>query len=350
MNARRMGLLGFGHVAEHGHLPAWQQRDDFRIVTVVDPDPQRRSRAAELIPEARIYDTPEAALQRERLDVVDIATPPALHAPLTATAAAAGCHVLCEKPLATSMADYSAALAAVRAAGVTLFTVHNWKHSPQFIRLSELLRQGAIGRLTHLRFETIRSGHAVTVGSRWRAEAARAGGGILVDHGWHVLYLLLSLAREHPRRISATLERRRYTTSDVEDTAACEIEFSSLTGEIYLTWAGEVRRTRWQLRGTAGSLTLEDERCELEGANERREFTFDRSLSAGSHHPDWFGAVIDGFAREIGDRTRRGENLAEAESCLLLTELAYKSGAQGGRPLAVPGSFPGAPGSAADGA
>ena len=87
---------------------------------------------------------------------------------------------------------------------------------------------------------------------------------------------------------------------------------------------------------------MEDDRGELQREVGRRQFTFPDSLSAGSHHPEWFGGVIKAFVDEIEDPARRGENLAEAESCLLLTELAYESAAQGGRVLAVPAALPGA--------
>lgn len=336
MSPRRTALLGFGHVAEHGHLPAWRGRDDFAIVAVVDPDPTRRAAARRLLPGARIYDDALAALAEERLEVVAIAAPPALHAPLASAVAQAGCHILCEKPLATTLADYREVVEAVRAAGVTLCTVHNWKHSAQFEQLAALLAEGAVGRPTHLRLETIRAGRAASVGGEWRGAAALAGGGILVDHGWHALYLLLSLANQPAERIRARIERRRDASADVEDTATCEIEFPSVRGEIFLTWAGDTRRTRWQVRGTTGTVTFADDHGELVSNGTRRQLTFARSLSAGSHHPDWFGAVIDDFVAEIEDPARRGRNLAEAERCLLLTTLAYASGAQGGRTLDVP--------------
>ena len=336
MRPRRTALLGFGHVAELGHLPAWRARDDFAIVAVADPDPARRAAAQRLLPGARLFDDPLAAVAAEPLDVVDIAAPPALHAPLAIAAARAGCHILCEKPLATTLAAYGAVAAAARSAGVTLFTVHNWKHSPQYAQLAALLAAGAIGRPTLLRLETIRAGRAVSVGREWRGDAALAGGGILVDHGWHALYLLLGLAEQPPQRVRATIERRRYTGADVEDTATCEIEFPSLRGEIFLTWAGEARQTRWQAYGSAGSVTLVDDYGELVRDGARRDLTFAGSLSQGSHHPDWFGAVIDEFVAEIDDPAQRGRNLAEAERCLTLTALAYQSGAEGGRTLAVP--------------
>jgi predicted dehydrogenase len=338
---RRTAILGFGHVAEHGHLRAWLARDDFRLVAVAEPDPGRRAIAADLQPQAVLYDDAAALLAAERLDAVDVAAPPALHAPLVVAAARAGCHVLCEKPLATTLDDVCAMRDAARTAGVALCTVHNWKHSAHFTTLRRLLADGAIGRLRHIRLETIRAGRAVSVGGEWRGDARLAGGGILVDHGWHAFYLLLGLAGERPRQVQATIERRRDGGASVEDTATCRVDFPSLTGEIFLTWAGDARRTSWVAAGTAGSVTLTDDRGVIEHpGGARRELTFAGSLSEGSHHPDWFGAVIDDFAAEIDDPARRGRNLAEAECCALLTALAYESGRRGGRPLPVPASLP----------
>jgi predicted dehydrogenase len=341
MSPRRTALLGFGHVAEHGHLPAWRQRRDFAIVAVAEPDPARRAVAERLLPEARLYDDAPTLLECEQIDVADIAAPPALHAGLVVGAAQAGCHVLCEKPLTTTLADYRTVAAAGRAAGVALCTVHNWKHSDQYVRLTRMIAGGDVGRPTHVRLETIRRGRAVSVGSEWRGNAALAGGGILVDHGWHALYLLLGLAGQAPQRIRATIERRRYRGADVEDTASCEIEFPALRGEIFLTWAGDARQTRWIVDGAVGSVELVDDRGELVCDGQRHEISFARSLSAGSHHPEWFGAVIDDLAAEIDDPARRGRNLAEAERCVTLTALAYESAAQAGRLLDVPAAIVG---------
>lgn len=336
MRVWRTAILGFGNVAERGHVPAWNARDDFRLVAVAEPDERRRAIAAEMLRDVHLYENAGELLARERIDVVDIAAPPYCHGPLIVQAAEAGAHVLCEKPLATSWAEYRRALDAVRAAGVVLFTVHNWKHSAQFGRVAALLAEGAIGRPLHVRLETIRDGQAVTVGTDWRGSAELAGGGIVVDHGWHALYLLLGLCRERPRQISARLERRRHPSAEVEDTAAIRLEFASLNADVHLTWAGSERRTRWELRGTDGVLVLEDGRLQLERGGETFRDTFQYSLSASSHHPEWFGAVIDQLRREITDPDARGENLAEAELCLRLTRLAYDSNACGGRPLMVP--------------
>ena len=335
---RHGAIIGFGNVAAKGHLPGWRERRDFQIVAVSDPDPQRRALAASLLPLARVYADAAELLRQERLDFVDIAAPPALHAPLMIAAADAGVHVLCEKPLTASLPDYRAVDAAVRRAGIVLHTVHNWKYSEAFQAVQRLVAGGTLGALTAISFDTARNGCATASGDNWRVQAAMAGGGILVDHGWHAFYLMLAFANQAPQRIRAVLERRRYQDAEVEDTASCTVDFRSLTGEIRLTWAAEERRTSWRLVGTDGELLVDDDRLVLRGKHREDVLPLSTALSAGSHHPEWFAGVIDSFCRELDDPAARGANQAEAEQCLLLLSLAYASAAQGSRTLDVPTS------------
>jgi len=149
--------------------------------------------------------------------------------------------------------------------------------------------------------------------------------------------------------VSARVERRRYRDADVEDTAVCTVRFPSAAGEIRLTWAGAERRTKWAVEGDRGSLELDDDRLTVRNGAETSQFVLPESLSNGSHHPEWFGAVIEEFMREIEGTERGGAKQAEAELCLLLTHLAYTSAARDGAPVAVPAGAPGDTGTIADG-
>lgn len=335
MKKRRLALLGFGHVAEHGHAPQWRLRDDFEVVAIADPSLQRRERARELFPGAALYTDPSALLTDEAVDVVDIAAPPAAHAPLCLSAAAAGCHILCEKPLVTSLAELAQLRAAVAKAEVALVTVHNWKQAEQYRYLAALLDAGTLGTPRRVRLEVERVGRSASVGADWRIDKNTAGGGILVDHGWHAFYLLLGMARQTPRRVRATAQRRRYTDLGVEDTARCEVAFDTLAAELSLTWAGEARRNRWQIDGELGSVFVEGDGGELRLAASSTPLSFASSLSAGSHHSDWFGAVIDEWVHEIDGPRGRGRNLKEAAQCLTLTALAYASSENDGAWLSL---------------
>ncbi len=333
--ARRGAIIGFGNVVANGHVPGWRERTDFRIVAVSDPDPERRALALALLPGTHTYADADALLRAEPLAFVDIAAPPAVHAPLIIAAANAGVHVLCEKPLTASMRDYHAVQAAVRRAGIVLHTVHNWKYSDAFLAVQRIVAGGALGALRAITFETARNGCAAATGDNWRMRAAAAGGGILVDHGWHAFYLMLAMANEAPQRIRAILERRRYVDADVEDTALCTLYFPSLTGEIHLTWAAPERRTCWRLVGEEGELLVDDDRLVLRAQGTEDVRRLPTALSMGSHHPDWFAGVLDSFRTELDQPAVRGTNQREAEWCLRLLSLAYASGAQGGRTLDV---------------
>jgi predicted dehydrogenase len=342
MRVREGAIIGFGNVAALGHLPAWRARPDARIVAVVDIDPARRALAQSLLPDVRPYEDAAALLARERLDFVDVATPPDTHAALILQAMRAGCDVLCEKPLVTTLADFDRVAHGTRAANLALVTVHNWKHSPQFKRVTELVDDGAVGRISSVQFDTERNGQSVTVGSSWRQQATHAGGGILFDHGWHALYLALALARERPYRIAARMQQRRPDMGDVEDTVDCELQFPSSRSDLRLTWAADQRRTRWRVAGADGTIDLDDDRMQLRAGNQQHDSRFFDSLSAGSHHAEWFDAVIDDFFCAIDDPLERYANLAEAEWCLTLITLAYQSAAAG-KPLPVPPGLPALP-------
>jgi predicted dehydrogenase len=330
---RTGAIVGFGNVAANGHLPVWRERSDFRIVAAVDPDAERRALAAAVLPGIHTYGTADELLRHERLDFVDVATPPAFHAPAIIAAAQAGVHVLCEKPVTTSLHEYRAVRDAIRRAGVVLHTVHNWKYSEAFQTARQLLQAGTLGPLNRISFNTARNGCAISTRDNWRVRAAVAGGGILVDHGWHAFYLLLALAQERPRCIRATLERRRYVDAEVEDTVVCTIDFPSLSGEIRLTWAAPERRTEWRFVGADGQLVIDDDQVLMHSKSGQHSQRLVTALSSGSHHPEWFAGVVDAFRQELDDPARRGTNQAEAEWCLLLLNRAYASGACDARPM-----------------
>ena len=333
---RRGAIVGFGNVAANGHLPGWQTREDFEIVAIADPDAQRRALAGECLPQARLYAGHEELLAHEALDFIDIASPPALHAAAILAAAEAGVHVLCEKPLTTSLEEYEDIRLAVQRAGVVLHTVHNWKYSEAFRRARAMVASGRLGALSAISFDTARNGCAAATRDNWRVRAALAGGGILVDHGWHAFYLMLAFANERPLRIRATLERRRYREAEVEDTARCAVDFPSLKAEIRLTWAAQERRTRWKLIGSKGQLLINEDQLIVEAEGAPQTQRLESALSASSHHPDWFAGVIDEFRTALNDPAQAHANRLEAELCMLMLSQAYASSAQQSRPLAIP--------------
>ena len=329
--------MGLGNVALDGHLPGWAAGANVEIVAVTDVDPARRTEAAARVPAARWCDSADELLATLDLDFVDICTPPSSHAGLIERALTRGVHVLCEKPLVRSCDELAAVSRLAAARRRVLHTVHNWHHAPIVRRTAELVREGAIGRVTHVAWHTLRARPAATrdgQGTNWRLDPSVSGGGILTDHGWHVFYVIQRWVGARPLAISARLEKRKHAALAVEDTATVELTFPDATAEIVLTWAAEERRNWAEVRGGAGTLELRDDTLVLtrDGAAER--WPCPPALSNGSAHPDWFAPVAGQFVAAIAEGDGKA-NLAEASLCVLLESLARESGRRGGETLKV---------------
>lgn len=330
-------LLGVGNVAVNGHLPGWRTRSDVTLVAAADARTDGRAAFLEAFPSARWYESAGHLLGAEReLEFADIAAPPSSHVPLARQSLAASLHVLCEKPLVLSRSEIAPLADLARQRGRALVAVHNWKHSPALSRVSELLTGGAIGEPRRCRWETLRTRPAVAAGDtdNWRVDPAQSGGGILVDHGWHALYVLAGWLGTSPRSVRASLTTQKYRDFPIEDTATVTLEYASATAEVFLTWAAEERANRIAIEGTRGRVTLDGGNIRLVAGGVAQAFDLP-SIAEGSHHPEWFGGVIEDFLGEIALPARRGTSLAEASFCASVTALAVESSRRGGERLSL---------------
>jgi predicted dehydrogenase len=337
----RGGIVGFGNVALHGHVPAWRARRDVEIVAATDARPERRDACAAALPAARWHESVDALLDADRLDFVDICTPPSSHAPLIHRALQSGLHVLCEKPLVHSMEDLTWLAGLAEKNRRVLHTVHNWHHAPIVRRTAELIREGAVGDVRRVTWHTLRTRPAAAAdpqGVNWRVDPAVAGGGVLTDHGWHVFYVVNRWVGAPPTAVSARLARRRHASLPVEDTATVQLVYPGATADVLLTWAADVRENWAEVAGTTGRLELRDDTLVWSAASGREEqWPGPPALSDGSQHPDWFHAVADELVAEMTRGTPRRDNLAEAALCVAIESAARESSRDAGRlvPVAV---------------
>ncbi len=326
MRKIRGAIVGFGRVAAEAHVPGFLRAPGFEIVAVVDPAPEQLAAAGQALPGVHAYpDLAALAAAGEKIQFVDVATPPRFHAPAVADALGRGWHVLCEKPLALGVKEVEELRRAAKRSGHALFTVHNWKYAPILRRLHGLLRAGTIGEFREIDWTVLRQGPpqgAAEAG--WRLDREQAGGGILMDHGWHAFYLMQFLTGRAPRGVTATIASERGLP--VEDSADCEIDFEGVVAKLRFRWGGSERRTFGVVRGPLGSIEIEDDRLTVRVHERPEEATrFAPPISASSYHPEWFPPLLEDFRAEILQPDRRGRNLAEAIVCAELMSAAYAS-------------------------
>jgi predicted dehydrogenase len=335
MTNRRGAIIGFGQIAEHGHWPSYKNSADLELVAVSDSSSERLLVAKQLAPHLRAYATVDELLSMEKLDFVDICTPPTTHSTFALQALAKGCHVLCEKPLTLQGSEYEELARAIEQNEKTVFTVHNWKYAPIFQKAFSLIQEGRIGRVWHVELFTLRDRACAGTTTpqqlaNWRRQGSLAGGGILVDHGWHSFYLLLNLIKAEPQTVLAKMLKEQEDSESLEEAAQTLVQFSEASAYIHLTWHAQERKNQVIVQGLSGTLLIDDNRILLtthEG--EREEIRFEESLSAGSHHPDWFKNMLPDFLGEMNGAQARGTNFKEAGLCLELMTAAYQSNAQG---------------------
>jgi predicted dehydrogenase len=317
----RGAIIGFGEVARNGHWPAYAKSREANIVAVVDRTEVRRQAAHESLPGVATFATIEELAANAEIDFVDICTPPALHGQPMLEALARGWNVLCEKPLLLDLAELEKIRSLARQSGRAVVPVHNWKYAPIVRRATELLRSGAIGRLRQIEIETLRIQDCAVADPdhpNWRRDPAIAGGGILMDHGWHAIYLARHWFGEDPIDVHASLERPAPTA--VENEATLTLEFPNGTARIFLTWKAEARRNTMRLLGDRGQIVIDDDRLKVG----REAIQFESGLSAGSHHADWFAAMLpDVIANFRNPDTARG-SFDEAALCLSVIRRAYE--------------------------
>ena len=317
-------IVGFGEVARHGHWPAYAASTEAEIVAVVDRNVARRALASSLKPGLQTFETIAELAASITVDFIDICTPPVLHPQPMLDAIDRGWHVLCEKPLLLDLAVVETVRQRAAEHATAVVPVHNWKYAPILVAATAALRDGAIGSLTRVEIETARVRAAQTAQPdrpNWRRDAAIAGGGILMDHGWHSVYLALHWFEAHATAVHASLHHP--PGGGVEDEASLRIEFPEGEALISLSWNCPRRRNSMRLVGTDGEIVIADDTLGIRGANTLMT-TFPSALSSGSHHEDWFTAMLPAVVACFRHPALARPLFDEAVECLSIIQQAYR--------------------------
>lgn len=364
----RGAVIGYGFISGKGHIPAYLERaknaKDVEIVAIADVCEGRRAVARETLPGVRVYETAEALLAAESalkspsggpgLDFVDISTPPCDHARIAHLAFDAGLHVLCEKPLTTTLEEAKALLEHAQRAKRVLFPCHNYKHAPVVKTIREIIDSGKIGKVRSLALSTYRNTHAKGVGewhAHWRREKKYSGGGIAMDHGSHTFYLTFDWLGAYPTAVTAKMNNLSQELAggakyDTEDNFSCVLTFPTGIAHANLTWTAGVRKVIYAVQGDRGAITVDDDDLQLatmeatggpDVAQGAVKWNVEkRSIASNwmdASHVSWFNSLFDQFKAAITTGDYVGKEAREAYLCIQLITTAYRSAAEGCREL-----------------
>lgn len=206
-------------------------------------------------PDVAAHGRPEDLLARGDIDLVSVCTPPFTHAPLGVAALGAGKHVLVEKPMATSLEECDALLAAAAAAGRTLAVVHQNRFRPECARLHALLHAGALGELDLVAVNCLWWRGPEYYNLWWRGTWDQEGGGALLNHAVHFVDLLLWLAGM-PAAVQAVVATRAHPV-EVEDLVSAVLRYpGGAIGQFTGTVDAHLNTDRLEVCGRRAAVAL----------------------------------------------------------------------------------------------
>ncbi len=201
---RKIGycIIGLGRISMNEFMPGVLKSDKCRITGLVSGHRDKAERVAKQynVPETSIYtyeDFDKRMTSNSDVDAVYVALPNSMHAEYTVRSARAGKHVLCEKPMAVSVAECKQMIGAANAANRKLLIAYRCQYEPNYLKAIQAIRNGEIGKI-----ELIDASFGFNIGqNEWRTDKKLSGGGPLMDVGIYCLQACRLMSGEEPAEV-----------------------------------------------------------------------------------------------------------------------------------------------------
>jgi len=248
-----VGVAGLGRSGWDIHCALLApMTDKYRIAAVFDGQAPRRDEAMARFG-CRAYDSYDALLADGEVELVIVAMPSHLHAEYSIRALEAGKAVVCEKPMATNLADADRMLAAARKSGHLLTVFQNRRYDPVFLKVKEVIASGKLGRIVEIKMT---SHHFAR---RWDWQTLQKyGGGTLRNTGPHLLDQALDLIGEREPQVFCRMECV-LTSGDAEDHVKLILAVpNGPLVDLEITSACAYPQEHWLVMGSQGTLAGSD--------------------------------------------------------------------------------------------
>jgi predicted dehydrogenase len=290
-------VIGLGRIAAH-FMPGAVGSTNSAITGLVSGhrDKAERIAAQYNVPLTSIYsyDNFDQIAHNPAIDAVYVALPNSMHAEFTIRAAKAGKHVLCEKPMATSVADSEAMIAACKAANVKLMIAYRCHYEPPHLRAIQMIREGKLGQL-----QAISSCFGFNIApGEWRLNRKLAGGGPLYDVGIYSLNACRYLTGEEPAGFEAYASTIDHDGrfNEVEENVSWTMRFPSGVVASCATTYGANMTGYFKVYGPAGWLAI-DPAFNYDGVHLRAELNGQLlDEPSASRDPSQFVAEAEHFS------------------------------------------------------
>jgi len=226
MERIRIAIIGAGAIADV-HIKAYLEHKDLcEISAVCDIFKDKAQKLIESNKlDAKAYGDYKEALEKENIDVVSVCLPPSVHAEVSIFSLEAGKHVVCEKPMAPSLEECDAMLAASERSGKLLCVVAQNRFKTPNMKLKRMIDEGDIGKVLFSTFNSLWWRGENYYDIWWRGTWEKEAGGCVLSHAVHHIDLMLWMLGK-PKDISASILNLTHHNSEVEDSAVALMRYS----------------------------------------------------------------------------------------------------------------------------
>lgn len=248
----KVAVVGTGKIAETAHIPAYLSSRNVDLVALVDVDSNKAKKIARKFGIEKVFPSVEELFEKETIDAISLCTPPNTHAEIALKAFDSGTHVLCEKPLATSIEDGRMMVESSKKKERILMVGFNRRFWPNYIRARKYITNGKLGHIYLVADHYVQSDPLVRWGkSPWFH--VPGVGGALLDLSPHVFDMLNYIFGDFPIGVSA--RSLTYLDSSVEECVVCLLEYPQKgIGVGALSWLSPKPIEQLSIYGTASSL------------------------------------------------------------------------------------------------
>ena len=325
MKPVKIGMMSFAHLHANSYAACLKQLPGVEFVGIADDEAARAKKSAQQFG-VKAFANYEALLATDVQGII-VCSENANHRRHVVVAAQHGKHVMCEKPLATTLEDAQAMIEVCRRANVKLQTAFPCRFHPAFVQLKKAVKAGDLGKLL-----AIKGTNQGKCPFGWFVDTKLAGGGAVIDHTVHVVDLIRCLTGAEPVKVYAEIGNRMFG-KDFDDTGLLTIDFSNgMFATLDASWSRPKSYATWgnvkmEVIGTGGM-------AEIDMFGQKIDAFYDKRMSFA--HEYWGDnidlSLVESFAKSIGeDRPVRitGDDGARA---LAVALAAYQS-AKTGKPV-----------------
>ncbi len=253
-------VSGLGRIAWQYHLPLLAADPAFRLAAASDPVAERRLEAETAYPGLTAYESFETMIEREKPDLLVLASPTLFHAPQAIYAMERGADVFCEKPLADDFENARAMADCAARNRRKLMVYQPLRVLPDFLALREILDSGKLGRV----FLSHQVCHLYNRRTDWQSRLD-CGGGMLNNYGAHYIDQFLAMFGGAPLAVDGGQRLRAVGAGDADDVVTLLLRNrDNVAGRIDINLAAAFKEHSWTVSGSRGTARF------VEGENQWR--------------------------------------------------------------------------------